>query len=168
MKDFFSRLNDSVRKFMTGRYGTDEYAKFLLTVTLVLCILTLFIRNWVMYLLTALAFAWSYYRILSKDFERRREENERFRALESRFGRWCRVQKRKFDGRREYRFFKCPNCEKRYVKTGGRRTCDNRACQYYKQQGKFYRFQKNDETEGAQPYVITFDFLNNKCSVKTQ
>ena len=95
---------------MTGRYGTDEYAKFLLTVTLVLCILTLFIRNWVMYLLTALAFAWSYYRILSKDFERRREENERFRALESRFGRWCRVQKRKFDGRREYRFFKCPNC----------------------------------------------------------
>ena len=110
MKDFFSRLNDSVRKFMTGRYGTDEYAQFLLTVTLVLCILTLFIRNWVMYLLTALAFAWSYYRILSKDFERRREENERFRALESRFGRWCRVQKRKFDGRREYRFFKCPNC----------------------------------------------------------
>ena len=95
---------------MMGRYGTDEYAKFLLTVTLVLCILTLFIRNWFMYLLTALAFAWSYYRILSKNFERRREENERFRALEARIGRWCRVQKRKFDGRREYRFFKCPNC----------------------------------------------------------
>ena len=65
-------------------------------------------------------------------------------------------------------FIQCPHCKKLYPKGGGRRTCDNRACDYYTSQGKFYRFKAGElkgNVQGAKPYVITFDFINNKCDV---
>ena len=66
------------------------------------------------------------------------------------------------------KFIRCPKCKKLYPQGGGRRTCDNRDCEYFKSQGKFYRFKAAElkgNAEGAKPYVITFDFINNKCDV---
>ena len=65
-------------------------------------------------------------------------------------------------------FIRCPKCGKLYPAGGGRRTCDSRDCEYYKSQGKYYRFKASElkgNVKGAKPYVITFDFLNNKCDV---
>ncbi len=65
-------------------------------------------------------------------------------------------------------FIRCPKCGKLYPAGGGRRTCDSKDCAYYKSQGKFYRFKASElkgNVKGAKPYVITFDFLNNKCNV---
>ena len=66
------------------------------------------------------------------------------------------------------KFIQCPHCKKLYPVGGGRRTCDSRDCQYYQDHDKFYRFQAAElkgNAEGAKPYVITFDFINNKCDV---
>ena len=65
-------------------------------------------------------------------------------------------------------FMQCPHCKKLYPVGGGRRTCDSRACPYYETNNKFYRFKAAElkgNFEGAKPYVITFDFINNKCDV---
>lgn len=65
-------------------------------------------------------------------------------------------------------FMQCPHCKKLYPTGGGRRTCDNRSCDYYVANNKFYRFsakERKGNVQGAKPYVITFDFLNNKCDV---
>lgn len=65
-------------------------------------------------------------------------------------------------------FMQCPHCKKLYPVGGGRRTCNSRDCEYFKSQGNFYRFKAAElkgNFEGAKPYVITFDFINNKCDV---
>ena len=65
-------------------------------------------------------------------------------------------------------FIQCPHCKKLYPVGGGRRTCDSRSCDYYEANKKFYRFKAKElkgNIQGAKPYVITFDFLNNKCDV---
>lgn len=66
-------------------------------------------------------------------------------------------------------FIKCPHCKKLYPKSNSRRTCENRECPYYEQNDhKFYRFKASElkgNAQGAKPFVITFDFINNKCDV---
>jgi len=65
-------------------------------------------------------------------------------------------------------FMQCPHCKRLYPVGGGRRTCDSRACPYYESNNKYYRFKAAElkgNFEGAKPYVITFDFINNKCDV---
>lgn len=66
------------------------------------------------------------------------------------------------------KFIKCNHCNKLYSKTGDRRKCTNDDCPYKKSQGSAYRFTAGElkgNAEGAKPYVITFDFINNKCDV---
>ena len=65
-------------------------------------------------------------------------------------------------------FIRCPHCGKLYPEGGGRTTCNSRDCDYYKEKNKFYRFTAAElrrKIRGAKPYVITFDFINNKCDV---
>ncbi len=110
MKDFFERVNDKIREFMTGRYGTDDFSKFLLTATLILFLLSL-ITGWgFVYLLALAGLIYSYYRILSRDFAARSEENRKYLGLIESAKKKLRVQKKRFDGRKDYRFFKCPGC----------------------------------------------------------
>ena len=110
MKDFFDRMNIRMREFMAGRYGTDDLSKFLLTLTLVLLILSLFGRGTWLYLLAMICLIYSYYRILSRDFGRRAAENEKYKSATAGIRKTLRIEKRRFAERKDYRFFKCPSC----------------------------------------------------------
>ena len=109
MKGFFDRINTWLSRSMAGRYGTDDLSKCLLTVSLISLVLFLFFRGPFFVIAVALLI-WSYYRMLSKDFGRRREENARYLELSSGIRKKLRVQKKRFDGRKDFRFFKCPGC----------------------------------------------------------
>ena len=109
MKGFFDRINAWLSRSMAGRYGTDDLSKCLLTVSLISLVLFLFFRGPFFVIAVALLI-WSYYRMLSKDFGRRREENARYLDLSSGIRKKLRVQKKRFDGRKDFRFFKCPGC----------------------------------------------------------
>lgn len=110
MKDFFDKLNSKIEEFMGGRYGLDEYGRFSLIVTLILFVFALFVRNGWLNLIAALCLIYSYWRILSRDSVRRSAENERYLALREKLRKAWRIQKKRFDSRKEYRFFKCPSC----------------------------------------------------------
>ncbi len=110
MKDYFERLGDRVRNFMQGRYGTDDFSKFLLIVALIFYALSLVIRSGVLYWIAAAALAWSWYRMLSRDFDKRSRENKRYLAFSAAVQKFFKKQKEHFDGRKDYRYFKCPAC----------------------------------------------------------
>lgn len=110
MKDFFERLGDRVRNFMQGRYGTDDFSKFLLVAAFILYVLSLIIRNGPVYWAAAAVLAWSWYRMLSRDFEKRAAENKRYLAFCAGVRKFLKKQKEHFDGRKDYRYFKCPGC----------------------------------------------------------
>lgn len=110
MNDFFDRMREKLQQFMTGRYGTDELSKALLIVTFVLFILSV-LTGWSIFLILAIAgLIFSYFRMFSRNYAARSAENRKYLDLSANLRRKLRVQKKRFDGRKDYRFFKCPTC----------------------------------------------------------
>ena len=60
-------MKEKVQRFMMGRYGFDELSKVYLGVTIVLMILSMFVKSSLLYVLALLLLVYSYYRAFSKN-----------------------------------------------------------------------------------------------------
>lgn len=69
---------DKLNQFMYGRYGTDDFSKFILGVTLVLLLLNLFLHNGVISIIVLLLLVYAYYRMLSRNTSARYNENMKY------------------------------------------------------------------------------------------
>lgn len=98
-----------LRRFMYGRYGGDQLSWFLLAVYVLLVVLSgLPHLEFLSWLALAVLF-WSFYRIFSRQYAKRRAENARFLTLAGPAIRWCKMR-RTISRDKEHRYFKCPNC----------------------------------------------------------
>ncbi|MGN0317573.1 MAG: hypothetical protein ACI4E1_06485 [Lachnospira sp.] len=108
-----NRLRDRMYRFMYGRYGMDQYSKFLLFICLVLLIITLFSDNFIIYTLAILGLVYTYFRVFSKNISVRAMENQRYLKIYyscvSRFNRF----KARMKDKRTHRIFKCPGCSQK-------------------------------------------------------
>ena len=118
-----------LRRMMYGRYGGDQLSWFLLAVYVLLSLLSglpyLGILSW-----AALAvLVWSFYRMFSRRYDRRRAENARFLSLAAPAIRWVKMR-RTILRDREHRYFRCPNCGQylRVPRGKGRITINCRSC----------------------------------------
>ena len=118
-----------LRRMMYGRYGGDQLSWFLLAVYVLLSLLSglpyLGILSW-----AALAvLVWSFYRMFSRRYDRRRAENARFLSLAGPAIR-CVKMRRTILRDREHRYFRCPNCGQylRVPRGKGRITINCRSC----------------------------------------
>ena len=99
-----------LRRFMMGRYGSDQLNMGLLVLS---CLLTLSARLSGVFWIVFLAYApllFAVFRMLSKNTEKRRAENQWFLRYWTPVRLWI---KRRFDmlrQRKEYRFYRCPGC----------------------------------------------------------
>ena len=86
-------MRERIRRFMIGRYGTDALSQFLVYASLVCIILSIFIKSnvWTVLVLAMLIFA--YYRILSKNHQKRYEENQKYLALQGKVTAWFQKEK---------------------------------------------------------------------------
>ena len=96
------RIKQALRRFMTGRYGTDKLNMWILGGGLILCLISLFVNLLVVnLLLTAGSYALmglAIFRTFSRNTYKRYQENRRFLL-------WLdRVKDRK------HRHFSCPKC----------------------------------------------------------
>jgi len=64
------------QKFMYGRYGQDSLNRFLSFVSLALCVLSFFIHSVVIVVAILTVFVLIFFRTFSKNFTRRRRENQ--------------------------------------------------------------------------------------------
>ena len=118
-----------LRRMMYGRYGGDQLSWFLLIVYVVLLLLSglphLDILSWV----ALLVLAWSFFRMFSRRYDRRRAENARFLALAGPAIRWLKMRRTILTDR-EHRYFRCPNCGQylRVPRGKGRITVNCRSC----------------------------------------
>ncbi len=105
----FKRLGESFRRFLYGRYGSDQLNLALLIAAVVLSLLsgilslllpvtagvyTNLLLSTLMYALLIIAL----FRMLSRNIAKRQRENQKFRNL------WTRLTDRK------NRYFRCPKC----------------------------------------------------------
>ncbi|MGI6007606.1 MAG: hypothetical protein ACOX8E_08975 [Ruminococcus sp.] len=102
-------MREKFRRFMMGRYGVDDLGKVTLYVSLALLILSLFLRYNILYILAIVLLAVCYFRMFSKNYSKRYEENQKFLTLKTKvLGRFTAARRHRAD--REHCYFKCPSC----------------------------------------------------------
>jgi len=114
MRNILARVNDSMRRFMQGRYGMDDLNRCLYWTFLVLFILELIIPfrpvksvlSWLTFIIIIVEF----YRMLSRNIPKRYSENLKFLDMTAGLRKALRINRKKFDDRKTYRYFKCPGC----------------------------------------------------------
>lgn len=111
----FQRLRESFARFMYGRYGADQLGKCLIYTSLVLMILNLFADWSLLYWLALVLLAYSYFRMFSRNTNKRYHENVKYLELKNRVVGWFRGK-----GFGNYKsqdptkkIFKCPGCHQK-------------------------------------------------------
>ena len=99
MDKFKKKLYD----VMQGRNGVDDLGRVIFIISLVLYVLSGFLRNGFLQLLSLIELIYTMYRTFSRDLQSRREENRKYLQF-------LNLQKMRFEMRKEYRIFKCKGC----------------------------------------------------------
>ena len=107
-------MRERFARFMAGRNGNDQLNNFLLAVDVALLLLsTIFAKsvgrvlNPIVLVLLALV----YFRMLSRNVYKRREENGRYLRAKAKVQAAFRVRRERWVQRKDYKFFSCPSCK---------------------------------------------------------
>ena len=103
-------LKEKFMRFMAERYGADQFSRFLSFLALALIVLNLFLRSTLLWLLGFAALVLVYLRMFSKNYEKRRRENERYLQLKNKLTGGVRNWMDRQKQRKDYVFFRCPGC----------------------------------------------------------
>ncbi len=103
-------LKYKLARFMTGRYGMDQFGRFLAGVTFVVLVLGFFSKKAIFTYIILALIVYMYFRILSKDIARRSAENQKFLTFYSKITlRLGRTKHRLLD-MKTHHIYKCPSC----------------------------------------------------------
>lgn len=111
MSNYLRGLMFKFQRFMVGRYGFDEFSKFLLISAIVAYGLSLFIFGGIFRLISGAILIYTYYRFFSKKIYKRREELNVYIATKRKITGKFNLQKKMWKERKTYKYFKCPNCK---------------------------------------------------------
>ena len=111
-----NRFIEKISRFMYGRYGMDQFGRFLFILSLVFWAISAILR-WtplykaylVFWLLNTAIYVFAFYRILSRNTWQRQVENERYLRFREKMLPFVRSGKEKL-GSRDYIFRKCRFC----------------------------------------------------------
>lgn len=103
---------------MMGRYGVDQFSIFLLIAGLVF---TIFGRLfWPLVFLGDLLYFYALFRLLSRNIMARQKELAGFLSVWKPVKNWFQFQSMRFSQRKQYKYFKCPNCKQQLRAPRGR------------------------------------------------
>ena len=103
-------MKEKLIRFMYGRYGMDQLSRTLAAVAMVCVILSVFIRSQLLYWGPVLLLAIVYFRVFSKDINRRYQENARYMVIhEKALFRWNDFRQMAAC-RKTHRIYSCPGC----------------------------------------------------------
>ena len=99
-----------LQEFMYGRYGGDTMNTVLLISGLVVSILGQLFNLTVLILIAYVFYGYSIFRILSKNIYARQKELYSFMKICTPVQKWYKMRVMIWKDRKNYRYFKCPNC----------------------------------------------------------
>ena len=106
-------FKDKMARFMYGRYGMDQLSRNLSLICLVLLIVTMFVRNNVIYMIALVGIVYTYFRVFSRNISRRSEENENYLKFHYKVvGKLNKIKFRITDSK-THRIFRCPSCSQK-------------------------------------------------------
>ena len=108
---FWSRIKSALVRFMQGRHGADNLSFFTLIAGLVISLLSSFFGSALLSFLGFGLYAWTLFRMLSRNREKRLAENRKYLALSSGVRTKSIQFVRRVKNRKDYKYFRCPNCK---------------------------------------------------------
>ncbi len=114
MRNFLDNLRYRFQQLMQGRYGTDEFNRFLSFFALGLIIISFFRWLWppLFYVDIAalLILAYAIFRSFSRNHYARSKERDFYVNIKDKVLGFFRLQKKRWDGRATSRYYRCPGC----------------------------------------------------------
>ncbi|MEA4954494.1 MAG: hypothetical protein VB096_03115 [Pseudoflavonifractor sp.] len=98
-----------MRRVMYGRYGTDCLNYALIAVYFVLYLISALLSSRLLGLLSSVCLLLAFYRMFSRQIDRRQAENDRFLDMVQPIVRWYNVNRCRHRDR-DHAYFRCPNC----------------------------------------------------------
>ena len=115
MRDYLNRLRMQFQRFMIGRYGMDQFGRFLSSLLLALIIFNFLIPaalpSRILWALEWIVLIILYARMFSKNINKRYQENEAFLRRQFYVSEWWKKWKFRFQESRKYHIYRCPNCK---------------------------------------------------------
>ena len=105
------KIRESLVRFMQGRHGPDNLGMFTLIAGLVCSILGSITGLGILSLLGFVLYVWTLFRMFSRNNEKRAEENRKYIRLTSDWKKKFSQFVKRTKNRRDYKYFKCPNCK---------------------------------------------------------
>lgn len=105
-------MKEKLYRFMMGRYGNDQFNRFLMILAMICCVLSLF-RVPGVYLIGLLCLVYVYFRMLSRNTYKRSQENNKYLQCEYKVRRWFSGLKRDMQQRRTHHIYRCPSCRQK-------------------------------------------------------
>ena len=106
-------MRDKFIRFMQGRYGVDQFSRFLLGVALVSIIISIFTRGYLGNLLNTiglLAIVYTYFRIFSRNIQKRYAENQKYLSITSKIRMRFNREKNIMAQGKTHHIYSCPGC----------------------------------------------------------
>lgn len=110
---------ERLQRFLYGRYGTDKLNLALLIFGLILSLIGTLVF-WPATLLADALYIWALFRTFSRNIPARQREYAAFLRFWSPIENWLRARKVRFSQRKQYKYFKCPNCRQELRAPRGR------------------------------------------------
>ncbi len=108
---FWGKIKQSFRAMMSGRNGADRLASNCVWFGLILYIVSLFTGLGILAILSLALYVYGIFRMWSRKIDKRREENRRYVEWRNRLSTRVRQFFKRLKNSREYKYFKCPQCE---------------------------------------------------------
>ena len=117
-------MKEKFRRFMIGRYGTDELSKFMVTVAVILWVLNIFSDSRFFYSWGMLLLILAYVRMFSKNIHKRYQENQKYLEIKAKVLNRFRKEKSNMEQRKTHHIYKCPTCKQKIrIPRGKGRIC---------------------------------------------
>lgn len=108
---FMQKIKEGFIRFMQGRHGSDNLGMFTLIAGLVCSLVGSFTGIGVLSFLGLALYVITVFRMFSRNHEARMKENRKYIELTSGFSTKVRQFVKRMKNRKDYKYFKCPNCK---------------------------------------------------------
>ena len=117
-------MKDKLNRFMQGRYGVDNLARFTLGVALFVIVVGSFMRQnaagGVLDTVGFILIIYTYFRILSRNISARYAENQKYLKMTAGIRRKLASWKSQLAQRKIYHIYRCPGCKQKIRVPRGR------------------------------------------------
>ena len=117
--DFMQRIRAFFAKLTYGAYGSDQLGKVTLYASLALLFLSFALGSTLCWYLSIAGYVWTIFRMFSRNREKRAAENALYLQKTEKLRTELRQARVRFRNRKQYKYFKCPQCGTRMRLTRG-------------------------------------------------